>query len=105
MPCEDVDCFKCQLHERTNVSCTSGFVKWLYQEYQEKPKLSERAYHFLKSLPEGARIRECDPHLQIQTGLTEEISYYRENNYIPNLTPPVTQTWQEVSDLLKLEVE
>ena len=102
--CGDVACSKCDLRSSVG-ACRVGFVRWLYEEYEEKPILSERAYHFLKSLPSGARIRECGPHLQIQTQNVCVISSYRHYNYVPDLPPLVNEMWYEVSDLLKLEVE
>jgi hypothetical protein len=100
--CEDVACTGCDLYP--SGKCSVSFVRWLYEEYQEKPKLSERAYHFLKSLPGGARIRECGPHLQIQTQDVCVITSYRDYNYVPELPPLVNGMWYEVSDLLKDEL-
>ena len=108
LPCEGVgvDCFKCQLYrDKTNVSCTAGFIKWLYQEYQEKPKITERFYHFLKSLPKSARIKYSRGFLHINIVDRTNSIYCADCLFLPKLPSMVEGVWYEVSEMLKWEVE
>ena len=101
--CEDVSCDYCDFY-RGDGSCDKKFIKWLYQEYEEKPKLSERAYHFLKSLPNNASIKKTDGCLYMKIMDSIVNTYYPHNRFIP-LLPLESDLWYEVSELLKWEVE
>lgn len=104
--CEELTCGDCELYE-VNVNCESKFLWWLCEEYQEKPKLSERAYHFLKSLPNNARIKRSGGLLYmnvVESIVSTYYDYYDDNGFIP-LLPIEPELWYEVSEILKWEVE
>ena len=102
--CEESVCSDCELYA-INGNCVAKFLRWLYKEYQEKPIISERTYHFLKSLPEGARIKYSGGFLYINTGDGVESIYCDDNLFLPKLPPLVEDLWYEVSEILKWEVE
>lgn len=105
VPCKGIGCFTCQLYrDDTNVSCTEGFVKWLYQEYEEKPKLSVKSYHFLKSFPDDAEIIITDAFLYVVIGgVMDAIDYF---HFFPEFPDELKDGERhKVSDLLKFEVE
>lgn len=104
--CDELSCNDCELYE-VNCNCDSKFIRWLYKEYQEKPKLSERAYHFLKSLPNNARIKRSGGLLYMnveESIVSTYYDYYDDNGFMP-LLPLELDLWYEVSEILKWEVE
>lgn len=101
--CEDTPCDDCDFY-CDGGSCEARFIRWLYQEYEEIPKLSERAYHFLKSLPDNARIKNSGGLLYMKVEESIVSTYYYDNGFIP-LLPLEPELWYEVSELLKWEVE
>lgn len=101
--CSKLSCHDCELYE-VNGNCESRFFQWLCEEYEEKPKLSERAYHFLKSLPNNARIKNSGGLLYMKVEESIVSTYYYDNRFIP-LLPLEPELWYEVSELLKWEVE
>lgn len=107
--CEDAPCDDCDFYCGGSGSCEARFIRWLYQEYEEKPKLTEGQYHFLKALSNGARIKIRDGAFIIAVGVNGQDSLYMKersmNHYfsgVPDLKPNV---WYEVSKILKWEVE
>ena len=48
--CRSIVCEDCDLD---GGECSSKFVLWLYDEYKEKPKLTQREWHFLEGLKNG----------------------------------------------------
>lgn len=108
-PCEKLRCEDCDFYGDGSGSCEARLVRWLYEEYQEKPKLSERAYHFLRSLPNNVRIRISDGRLYMKRLYMKDKEsivdvYYNNNEFIPFL-PLKPDLWYEVSEILKWEVE
>jgi len=102
-PCEKLRCEDCDFYGDGSGSCEAGLVRWLYEEYREKPRLSERAYHFLKSLPENARIEHSEGRLYMRIGNNlANISLCSE--FVPEI-PLQPDVWYEISDLLEWEVE
>lgn len=101
--CSYISCSTCKNNE-TPGKCTANFVKWLYQEYEEKPTLSRKAYHFLKALPDNARIKYSGLLLFMQTGDKIVNTSYFNNEFIPALSLPPDK-WVEVSDLLTWDVK
>lgn len=106
VPCKGTDCFKCQLHEcGVDASCAAAFIKWICQEYEEKPKLSEKAYHFLKSLPDDAGIIIANGFLYVDAGGVMD-SMPDCYNFIPELPKELENGERhKVSEILKWEVE
>ena len=105
-PCEDVRCDDCDFYH-SGGSCDKKFIKWLcqeYQEYPEKPKLTVRAYHFLKSLPDNVRIKNSGGRLYMDVGEFIVNTNYYDNGFIP-LFPLEPDLWYEVSEILKWAVE
>lgn len=104
-PCGDVSCDNCDFCRVGNHDCDVRFIRWLYQEYQEKPKLSEKAYHFLKSLPDDVGIIIANGFLYVDAGGVME-SIPDNYNFIPEFPEELENGKRhKVSDLLKLEVE
>lgn len=103
-PCENVRCEDCDFYNGGRGSCEASIIRWLYQEYEEKPKLSERAYHFLMSLPEGASIKYSSGFLYIKIEDTRSI-YCAVDFFLPKLPQLLEAIWYEVSELLEWEVE
>lgn len=103
-PCERIRCEDCDFYGDGSGSCEARFVPWLYEEYQEKPRLSERAYHFLKSLPNNVRIKNSGKSLYMKAGKIIVDTDYNDNEFIPFL-PLKPDLWYEVSEILKWEVE
>lgn len=100
--CEDAQCDDCDFYCGGG-SCEAKFIRWLYQEYEEIPKLSERAYHFLKSLPEGAKIEHSEGRLYMHIG-HNIVNTSRCSEFVPEI-PLQQDVWYEVSEILKWEVE
>ena len=107
--CEDTPCDDCDFYCDSG-SCEARFIRWLYQEYEEKPKLTEGQYHFLKALSNRTRIKICDGAVIIQVvGVIGQDNLYMSersmNHYfsgVPDLKPNV---WYEVSEIMKWGVE
>lgn len=105
--CGDVSCENCDFCYVGRNDCEVRFIRWLCQEYEEKPKLSERAYHFLKSLPNNARIKRSGGLLYMnveESIVSTYYDYYDDNGFMP-LIPLEPDLWYEVSEILKWEVE
>lgn len=101
--CSSTNCMSCKNNNHFG-KCAGAFIEWLYEEYEEKPKLSERAYHFLKSLPNNARIKRSVGLLYMNVEESIVSTYYDGNGFMP-LLPLEPDLWYEVSELLKWEVE
>lgn len=104
--CYTLSCGKCDL-KKPGVSCSTAFVKWLYEEYKEEFFLSKRAYYFLKLLPKSARVKiDSDNYFIIQDcDIIYKVDYRDKTNiFIPALTLE-RERWYEVSELLKWKVE
>lgn len=101
-PCENFRCEDCDFYGDGSC-CEASLIRWLYEEYQEKPKLSERAYHFLKSLPEGAKIEHSEGRLYMNIG-HNIVNTSRCSEFVPEI-PLQPDVWYEVSEILKWEVE
>ena len=105
-PCEDVICENCDFyHGHGGGSCDRKFILWLCQEYQEKPKITERFYHFLKSLPKSARIKYSRGFLYINVVDKTNSIYCADSVFLPKLPSLEEAAWYEVSEMLEWEVE
>lgn len=100
--CSDTTCQECKLLADT--WCGETRINWLYEEYKVKPAISSKAYCFLKSLPEGVRIKRSDGMLYMQVGDKIVDTPYYGNQFIPAF-PIEENKWFEVSDLLTWEVK
>lgn len=103
--CEDAPCDDCDFYCGGSGSCEARFIRWLYQEYEEKPKLSEKAYHFLKSLPDDAGIIIANGFLYVDTGGVMD-SMPDCYNFIPEFPKELENGERhKVSEILKWEVD
>lgn len=101
-PCTNTSCEKCQFYS-PGKNCRTTFLKWLFEEYEEKPKLTERAYHFLKALPNNVKIMYTNGVLYMDVGKSIVTTQCHNNKFVPAL-PLKPDRWYEVSELLKREV-
>lgn len=102
--CSSAFCTSCKNNDYVG-RCTTAFIKWLYEEYQERPKLSEKAYHLLKAFPDDAEIIIANGFLYVVVGgVMDSISY--NYSFLPEFPEEVENGKRyKVSDLLKFEVE
>lgn len=99
--CHHIKCETCKFDSAPE--CGLARINWLYEEYKVKPAISSKTYYFLKSLPEGVRIKRSDGMLYMQVGDKIVDTSYYGNQFIPAF--PIEQNkWFEVSDLLTWEV-
>lgn len=101
--CGESVCSECELYA-INGNCVAKFLRWLYKEYQEKPKLSEKAYYLLKSFPDDAEIIITAGFLYVIIGgVMDSMDYC---NFLPEFPKEVEYGKRyKVSDLLGFEVE
>lgn len=105
--CFNMKCVDCDLR-KPNTSCSTAFVKWLYEEYKEEPTLSKNAYYFLKSFPKSSRIKIDTHNNKFYLGKSGFAIYETEyfgNLLIPALPSLKENIWYDVSDILKWKVE
>ena len=101
--CEDIPCGDCLFSNDS--PCVNPKLVWLFKEYQEKPKLSAKAYHLLKSFPDDAEIIIANGFLYVVAGGVMD-SMPDCYNFIPELPKELENGERhKVSEILKWEVE
>ena len=104
--CQDIFCGLCNFN--STINCTSNFIEWLYKEYKEPLKLTQKQRYFFLSI-EGQiwRIkREIDDYgnnvyrLQAQSGQIKIIPTFIFSCDILELNK-----WYEIEELLQWPIK